>query len=438
MIHLGSLLLVDGDDARGGALLARLRGFGYEADLVGGMDEALRRARSDHPDALLIGPGLARGAPLELIAALRASPDTSAIPLAAIVERRAADFESAAVAAGADDVLAMPIGDAKLKARVRPLTRLATMHAELRLRGEAAARFGVAPSTTLPSGSTVADHPVLFVGPRDGELREALPGARVTHVVDPYLADEALSREFFDLAVLAPADEVTPFLDLCVQIRSNPSLFNLPVVLIAPDSSLGEELAYARGVNTLFARPLAPGELATRARSLIRGQRLRWAIRSALAETLRTTSRDAETGVYTRAFLDSYLPDRFAFAKRHDRHLSLVFVRVPDIEGVRRRHGETQAQHLRLQIAQWIGNLKRVEDPCGRYAANEFCVVLPDTPLVEAELVTHRIAGVLAFTEFAVPDVYQAIKVWVRVGPADVETGDDLAGLIARARAGVD
>ena len=55
-------------------------------------------------------------------------------------------------------------------------------------------------------------------------------------------------------------------------------------------------------------------------------------------------------------------------------------------------------------------------------------MVLPDTPLAEAETVIHRIAGVLTYTDFAVREVYQPVKLWVQVGATDAQPGDEVRG----------
>ncbi len=104
------------------------------------------------------------------------------------------------------------------------------------------------------------------------------------------------------------------------------------------------------------------------------------------------------------------------------------------MENIRQRFGYEQANHLRLEVSQWSSGLLRVEDMTARYEENEFCVGLPDSPQSEASLVINRIAGVLAYTDFAVRDVYEPVKVWVRVGSAELGDGDTTASLVARAR----
>jgi len=50
----------------------------------------------------------------------------------------------------------------------------------------------------------------------------------------------------------------------------------------------------------------------------------------------------------------------------------------------------------------------------------------------------HRIAGVLAYTDFAVRDVYQPVKVWVQVGCIVVGAEDSLDSVLSRARQNLD
>ena len=46
----------------------------------------------------------------------------------------------------------------------------------------------------------------------------------------------------------------------------------------------------------------------------------------------------------------------------------------------------------------------------------------------------RRVAGILGYTDFALPDVFRPIDVSVNVGAAELEADDDPAALIARAR----
>jgi two-component system cell cycle response regulator len=437
MIHLANILVAAADPAFAQELLQKIRRHGYDCRAVDSLDAALASAQQEQPDIVLAAEVLTDGTAIGLAKALRRTAGCSEIPVCMAAASRSADIKLQALAAGIDDVLSPPIDETKLVARLRPLVRLAIMRAELHQRAATARRFGIDINETLPLTTVETDYPLLVIGPTGPSLVNALDGARMSFASDPFLADDLLSHHNFDAAIVVPEADPTAYLDFCAQTRNNPRLFNLPVLVVTEPGRVGEEVAYHHGASGFFVTPLNPTEFQTSVLTLVRRQRLRWAIRKALGETLQPTTRDAATGLYSRAFLDAYLNDRVAYSGSHGRHLSIMFLRVPDIEGVSQRFGVEQADHLRLQVSQWICSLLRGEDVTARYAENEFCVVLPDTPKSEAEIVMNRIAGVLAYSDFAVKDVYQPVKIWTRVGAADLQPEDTATSLVTRARANI-
>lgn len=435
LIHLANILIAADDPTMAQELLAKVRRHGYDGRVVNSSNAAVATVTQERPDIVLVAESLTPCPDLRLAKALKAIPGCADMPVCIVAEARSPELKANALAAGIDDVLSPPLDDNKLLARLRPLVRLSIMRAELQHRAATARRFGVDVTESLPRADVQADPPVLVVGPSGADLAPFLQGARLSYAADPFIADDLLTRSNFDAAVIIPDQDPSPSLDLCAQIRNNPRLFNLPVVIVTDSGRVGETVAYHHGASAYLVQPIEPKELQSTVLSLVRRQRLRWIIRTALAETLQIATRDAATGVYTRDFLDTYLADRFPFSASHGRNLTLMFFRVPDLEGIRQRFGEEQSQHLRLQVAQWITSLLRAEDITARFEENEFCVVLPDTPKIEADIVMNRIAGVLAYTDFAVKDVYQPVKVWVRAGAAELQPEDhSVVELIARAR----
>ncbi len=438
MIHLANILIASDDAVFCQDLLRMVRGYGYVGDAVASLTEAVNSTRNEHPDLLLLGPTLAGGSPLALARTLRQDAACQDIPLCLLTHACPPSEKRAALEAGIDDVVIAPWSDDKLQAHLRPLVRIATMYVELQQRAGAAHGMGVQAATAVPPLDLPARCSLLMVGAVAPALRAALEGDAVVQAADPFVAEGLLDDSNFDAAILAlPADtdsgRIQPYLDLCSQLRNNPRLFNLPVVAISDAAVFDETTAYRHGVSAFFPERFDRDDLRVTVQSLVRRQRLRWAIRQAIARTQGEASLDRGTIAYSRAFFDRYLADRLEFAARHGRHLALMFFRVPDIEGVRQRFGDEAAAHLRLQVSQWIISLLRGEDLTARTDENEFCVVLPDTPREEAAIVMHRIAGVLAYTDFAVKDVYQPVKVWVRVGASDYHPGDDVAALVGRA-----
>lgn len=434
MIHLANILIVTDDAALGSDLEQKLQPHRYNVRVLADQTEALTQASREPPDIILLSDSFAGGDPITLARLLKSQPATADISLCLIAGELSADLQNRAFAAGMSDLLTPPISEIKLIARLRPLVRLSSMQVELQQRSLAAVPFGLAMAAmpTLRQGDH--DDKILLIGENVGALSKHLPNAQTSMVDDPYQAENELEKNNYDVAIAVIEGDPTATLDLCVQTRNNPRLFNLPLILIADPAVVSEETAYHHGVSGYFKEPADPFELNGAVLFLVRRQRQRWAIREALGEVARPAIKDPATGVFSRAFLDCYLKSRVAHAIAFGRPLSIAFFRVPDVENIHQRFGVAQANHLRLQVSQWITRLLRAEDLTARYEENEFCVLLPDSPQSEASLVINRIAGVLAYTDFAVRDVYEPVKVWVRVGSAELNEQDDMDSLVARAR----
>lgn len=425
---LATLFVAGTDPVSSAGLLDRLDAAGYA--VVVASEAPVAQARRLCPDLILIGE--AAGDPLVLATALRADPACGGVPLVLLCETIETSLAQRALAAGIDELLLTSVEDAEMLARLRPLVRLATMQDELRLRAVAAATFGlkVAERGKLPPGP---ERPTLLAVGLDpdniaGQLAE--DDADVTLCPDLYAAERLLEQSPYDAAIVTASGEAE--LTFASDLRHNSRLFNLPVVMLA-DTQETLARAYRRGASRVLLRPVETDLLRTVVLTLVRRQRLRWAIRAAFGQSLGPTTADALTGIHGRPFLDRALDLRLAAARERDRPLTAVLFAIPSVDSVRAHFGEAAGDHLLRQLGQWISRLVRAEDLVARIATNRFCVVLPDTPLVEAEVVMHRIAGVLSHTDFAIPEVYQPVRVWVRVGCAEARADDDRPTLLARA-----
>jgi len=434
MIHLANILIATDDPAFGEDLLKKLRTHRYQGQVVNSQAAAVATAEQERPDIVLLGSSIEGGDPMTLTRMLKASVTATDIPVCLLAAEVSAELQNRALAAGMADVLTLPLSETKLIARLRPLIRLASMQTELQQRGQVAQKFGISIETRPSRRKEDRSERILMIGRASEDLAKHLPHAQISHVDDPYMAEDELEKHNYDAAIALPNGDPARYLDLCVQIRNNPRLFNLPVIMIAKSGEIDEDTAYQHGVSGYFKDPADPFQLNNATLFMARRQKQRWSIREALGDAETPLIKDPATDVFSRAFFDAYVSQRVTYALNHGRPLSLGFFRVPDVENIRQRFGEEQANHLRLQVSQWISGLLRVEDLTARYEDNEFCVLLPDSPESEASVVINRIAGVLAYTDFAVRDVYEPVKVWVRTGYAELTDDDTTESLIARAR----
>lgn len=437
MSHLGTLLLVSGDARSSQNLGSRLVEGGFDVSQAADGAKALELSATDHPDIILCVSNLSDMTGIELAGRLKQSDATADIPFALLCDHFSPELSQQALAARIDDLVVQPIDPGVLVARLKPMLRLSTMHTELSRRAQVAGRMGMDTAGKVALTVDDGDQRILLVS-NDKKAAAAyaatLKNADLTVTDNLIEAEDLLTQKNFDAAILDVTDSAAEHLSLCSQIRNNSRLFNLPVLLIAAPGTFPDPVEpYRRGASRVLVRPSDPDLLVTALLALVRRQRLRWRIREALLKTLGKPTGDDRTQAYSKDFMMALLAERLDHARRGGRHLSVVFFNIPNIGAVVHQFGKEAGEQLLAQLGNWIMGLLRAEDLTARSNDCEFCLVLPDTPIEEAEIVMHRIASVLTYTDFAVPDVYQPVKVWVEVGSALAREDDSVETLLARA-----
>lgn len=442
MIHLANILLVMADGTPAHALHGAMTAENFTGPLVGSGAEALAQARARRPDVVVVGEDPADMTALDFIRRLKEDHLTRDIPIFFAARDWHPERLAELAAAGVDDALPADAERSVLAARLRPLVRLSTMQAELAHRAASAGRFGLSVSDHVDAPSERPQ--VLVCGEPDdiaAVTAAAGPGMDLTTTDSLFEADDLMSRRIFDCLVIAvDAAAAEQALDICTQIRRNPRLFNLPVVLLAEgDDPADAARAYVLGASQVL--PRRPDETALRwaLTTLVRRQQRRWAIRRAFDRTRLPALLSSDLpDLYTAAFLGAYLADRVTAAAAQGKPLSVIHFSFGGVARIEEEFGTPAGNHLRQQLGQWIISLTRAEDLAAHLGGSRFAVALPDTPLDEAEVVMQRIAGVIGYTDFAVQDVYQVVKVWPHVGAAAWTTGETAGALLARAEAAAD
>ncbi|MBN2753148.1 MAG: diguanylate cyclase [Rhodospirillaceae bacterium] len=432
MTNIGNLCIVSQDRERSlhvGAFFEHAR---YRVTVHTDARDALNTIENTLPDVVLIGEMSEDGAVLALLQALRANPKTTDVPIALDIAK-AESWHSSPTRPRVDDVLPTNLDADAMVFRLQPLFRLSTMQAELHLRSTSLSKpqFSVAaapcralyvslnPPVTLPQN--------FLSGDTTWEAAASIAEAE-SIVTGP---------GFFDVAIIdAPVTMLDEIISFCRDMRDNPRLFNLPSLVRIPDISAEDcRDLYRSGASRVLHDTDDEAVLQQEAQALINLQMRRNAVRDALRRTLTEATGHPRQAVYTETFLQPYLSARLTIAKDLDRALSVVHLHLPEAASLLEEAGEIACQILSEQLARWLSRLIRVEDMAVRISNSDFVVVLPDTLPSEAQYVMNRIAGVLTFTDFAVPDVYRPVKIWPLIGVAGTEPNDDAERILLRARA---
>ena len=403
--------------------------------------EAMRVARDEHPDLAIAVSNNGANSGVALAESLKRVPETAHIPVVVMCATTGAHVQRACLAAGVDDLLAVPIEEGILLPRLAPLIRLSTMHGELRNRIATARSFDV-DVPDRPDGVIATTPPVVLVVGDVAETRDRVAGElggeiEVNLLDDPYAAGDALNAREYDALVLVPGRNPEGFVYLCAHVRNNPRLFNLPVLMVMREGlSTDAETLYGRGASIVLPDPPPREEMWASLLTLVRRQRTRRALRDILAATREAATTSAGTGLYNRAFAAAHLNRLLEAAKRRQKPLSIVLFNVENRAWADARLSSGAGAHLMNQVASWVSGLIRAEDLAVHWDDDEILVILPDANREEAAIVCHRISGVLQNTDFGLERDGEkvAIKVWLEAAWAEIEPGDSVGSFIERAR----
>jgi len=125
---MSRVLVVDDEPQILRALATNLRARGYDVDLAGTGEDALRLAAERHPDVVILDIGLPGIDGIEVVRGLRG---WSSVPIIMLSVREDESDKVDALDAGADDYLTKPFGMNELLARLRAAVRRSTPAEEL-------------------------------------------------------------------------------------------------------------------------------------------------------------------------------------------------------------------------------------------------------------------------------------------------------------------
>ncbi|GMT46978.1 MAG: diguanylate cyclase [bacterium] len=143
-------------------------------------------------------------------------------------------------------------------------------------------------------------------------------------------------------------------------------------------------------------------------------------------------TRDGLTGLYNYREFHNRLEHEFLRAKRYTKTLSLLMTDIDHFKLFNDTYGHMSGDEALRTIGRLIRNLVRNVDIPARYGGEEFAVILPDTPLKQAELVAERLRFSVANHPFFVEG--KTVSLSISVGLASFpEDADTKNGLIAAA-----
>jgi diguanylate cyclase (GGDEF)-like protein len=120
-----------------------------------------------------------------------------------------------------------------------------------------------------------------------------------------------------------------------------------------------------------------------------------------LAEAERQSMTDGLTSLYNRRSMDQLLQREMALCDRHNHALSLVMIDLDHFKQINDTHGHAAGDHLLRAFADCVRITLRKTDLAFRYGGDEFVIVLPQTPLFQAQQVVQKLRQAFLSVDFS-------------------------------------
>lgn len=228
----------------------------------------------------------------------------------------------------------------------------------------------------------------------------AREGFAVTTVANGREALELFRQRFFPVVL---TDWQMPEMEgpeLCRAIREENSDRYVFIVMLTSKGAKDDIISgLEAGADDYITKPAHPAELVARIRTGIRILELERSLKAAVEEIHQMSITDSLTGIYNRGYINERLPQEIRRAHRYGRDLSLVLCDIDHFKRVNDTYGHLSGDAVLKSFARCLaGSIRQQVDWVGRYGGEEFLIVLPETHLEGALMLTERIRQTIEST----------------------------------------
>jgi diguanylate cyclase (GGDEF)-like protein len=172
------------------------------------------------------------------------------------------------------------------------------------------------------------------------------------------------------------------------------------ILIVTGESSREAKLAgFGCGADDYVTKPFQIDELLARVRAGARIVDLQKALLASNRRLEELSNTDPLTGLCNRRSFDRELALRFEHSKRYSRPLATVMIDIDNFKLINDTFGHPIGDNVLRCIAKILKRETRKTDVVARMGGEEFCVLLPETPLFEALQFAEKIRAAFASTE---------------------------------------
>lgn len=336
------------------------------------------------------------------------------------------------------DIQSVPFSfcELELKTRVNSLIRLQTMKQEYKRRKETTSLYGFMDHNFEDPSAEEHQKSILLVGNQNtivGDVMLQLSrSAKVRLCPNPELVIDELRAGQFEAAIILGAGQGDTHFRLCLDIRGDSRLYNLPIIFVLENEG-NREAAFIHGASDIAIHPTEMGSLFARSKLLIDQSEYRFSLQKLLKTSKPLPVTDGLTGLYSHGFIHAHMNRVISDHEQRGKYLTIASVEIDNLNDINQEFGYPAGDQVLRQVGNIISLLMRGEDFCGRFNSNSFLMALPGTPKKDAYIALSRVYGVSRNTEFSVAAVPKPVQATIKMGLTEMASKEELEAVLKRA-----
>lgn len=416
----GKILIVDGVAINRIALKIRMNAAFYEVIAATSQAEALRAARDEQPDLILMNTRLANSSGLEACARLKASDKTRSIPVVLIAATPEDCKTADALRSGADDLLIKPLNDAVTLARIRSLLRARNTGEELRLHEGTSRALGFGePETGFENQAQAL---VVTADEATGQRWKSLLSRQMPYRLTHACFDDALrgigGPSAPDVFVLMLTQQTTERgMQLLAEIRARAGTREAGILLVLEGADPAVIVdALDRGANDVMGDGPNIEEMALRLSALVSRKRMIDRLRSNIHDGLQAAVIDPLTELFNRRYAMPQLAQLAETARDNNRSFSIMVADLDHFKQINDRFGHAAGDAVLIEVARRLRDNLRPTDLIARIGGEEFLIAIPNATLETAREKARRLCALIAETPIHIPEQDLSVHVTISIG----------------------
>jgi two-component system, cell cycle response regulator len=228
-----------------------------------------------------------------------------------------------------------------------------------------------------------------------------------------------MSKGDWDLAILDRRLPDMDGVDLCAELKSNPSFKTRFIIMLTGEDEQEDKVqGLDLGADDYITKPFQSPELLARIRAGKRIVDLQKELMESNRRLEMLSVTDGLTKLYNHRYLQDELARAFEESQRYRRPLSLAIVDLDFFKKVNDTYGHAVGDEVLKAVSKMLQDSVRSTDVAARYGGEEFAVMMPETELDDAIAFAEKIRAMIETTP--IETAAGAIKATTSIGVSAV------------------